>query len=789
MSRFKKIRSFTKCVFLFATFSLSIIIFFVSTKLIETKTRYLYWRSETSTEFLLVMVISNRDALESRRLIRQTWSNSHRNVRFMVGEHFCGYPPEQQMQGKCATNNRTVSVDHLQQYLKKEEHTTDQLRLEPNVVLLPVSDTYEQARKVNGCYAWALRNTDAKWILMVFDDSYVRIRLLEKYLRNNFDPEDNVIVVIGGTGDAVNVTENGHSIESASTEEKLTQTSLLSLGHIASRLAAKYAVSRGDFDPIPKIRAESQLTQSVHWKISENMTNVGNCSDISKLVITHTIPTNNMRACFYIDSVRSATKLTEQQRKTLNLNITTEYAGNFLHWQRFDVIIKMVYAFFYSTNKHVPDIFERAYTEHLRVWNKFLEYCSNIQPYWFDSVVPCQEKKKKTDFVSSFHNTITSIQKNGFRSDASQIPVDKGGIALNGAHRVAAATVLSKNATFQHVNTSYVEDWDYQFFQKLGLSKNLTDISMLEWMKIQLDLPRLTSKVFILSVFSTDQAKDKDMRKIVLEKCSSDKGILYEKIVTVNKLGMNQLITHMYGNQSWLGVKIDHILSLFKSSTFTVVFVFFFGKTLDKLTNCKHDIRTLYNYKNFKSSAHIPDSPEESLILAEMILNPNSVQFLNNARNGKDCKRIATEVARRSSLKPIPTLPGLFLGRDDLMIDSGSVLHLFNLRELTDVDILFLHEIDKRILGKKNDFRIEAHAFKSNSISSGRAWGEDHFTGAVKTKWDLFYDPANYGFCYGIKFVSPEQLVRYKLKRNEPQKDQHDVKLIRDMLNNTHIHK
>ena len=785
MSRFKKIRSFTKRVFLFATF-VSIIIFFVSTTLIETKKRYLMWKSETSEEFLLVMVVSSRDALESRKLIRQTWSNSHRNVRFMVGEQFCGYPPEQQMQGKCATNNRTVSVDHLQQYLRKEEHTTDQLRLEPNVVLLPVSDTYEQARKVNESYAWALRNTDAKWILMVFDDSYVRIRLLEKYLRNNFNPEDNVIVVIGETGDAVNVTENGHSTESASAKEKHTPTSLLSLGHIASRSAANYAVSRGDFDPIPKIRAKSQLTQSVQWKVSENMTNVGNCNDSSILVITHTIPTNNMRPCFYIDSVLSDTKLKEQQFKALITR--TEYAGNFLHWQRFDVIIKMVYAFFYSTNKHVPDIFERAYTEHLRVWNRFLESCSK-PPYWFDSIVPCQEKKNKSDFVSSFHNTITSIQKNGFRSDASQIPVDKGGIILNGAHRVAAATVLSKNVTFQHVNTSYVEDWDYQYYQKLGLSKTLTDISMLEWMKIQLDLTRLTSKVFILSVFSTDPGKDKDMRKIVLEKCSKDKGILYEKNVTVNKLGMNQLITHMYGNQSWLGVKIDHILSLFKSSTFTVVFVFFFGKTLDELTDCKYDVRTLYNYKNFKSSAHIPDSPEESLILAEMILNPNSVQFLNNARNGEDCQRIATEVARRSSLKPILTLPGLFLGRDDLMIDSGSVLHLFNLRKLTDVDILFLHEIDKRILGNKNNFRIEAHAFKSNSISSGRAWGEDHFTGAVKTKWDLFYDSANYGFCYGIKFVSLEQLVRYKLKRNEPQKDQHDVKLIRDMLNNTHIHK
>lgn len=774
-------RNFTKCLFLYAMFLVSVIIFFVSVTLIETKIKYRNWRPEPSKEYLLVMVVSRRDAFEARRQIRQTWSSSQKNVRFMVGEHFCGYPPEQQMQGKCATNHKTVSVDHLQQYLRKEEYTTERLRLEPNVVLLPVSDTYEQARKVYESYAWALRNTDTKWILTVFDDSYVRIRLLEKYLRNNFNPEDNVIV-IGETGDAVNITENRHLTENASFDEKYTPISLIHLGHIASRPAAKYAVSGGDFYSVLKIRAESQMAQSLQWKISENMTNVGDCNDNSKLVITHTVPTKNMRACSFIDSALSNTKLTEQKLKALN--ITTEYAGNFLHWQRFDVIIKMVYAFFYSIDKHVPDIFERAYTEHLRVWNRFQEYCSHIKPYWFDSALPCKDKKNKSDFVSSFHDTITSIQKNGFRSDTSQIPVDKGGIILNGAHRIAAATVLSKNATFQHTNTSYIDPWDYLFFQKSGLTNNLTDISMLEWMKIQLELPRLTSKVFILSVFSTDPAKDKNMRKIVLEKCSNDNGILYEKNITVNKLGMSQLVTHMYGNQPWIEDKIDHMLSIFnfKASTFKVFFMFFFGKTLDELTDCKHDIRTLYNHTYFKSSAHIPDSPEESLILAEMVLNPNSVQFLNNAKNGEECRKIATEVARRSSLKAIPTLPGLFLGRDDLMIDSGSVLHLFNLRNRTDVDILFLHEIDKRILGNVNDFRIEAHAFKSNAISAGRAWGEDHFTETVKTKWDLFYDPANYGFCYGVKFVSLEQLVRYKLKRKEPQKDQYDVKLIRDML-------
>ena len=165
-----------------------------------------------------------------------------------------------------------------------------------------------------------------------------------------------------------------------------------------------------------------------------------------------------------------------------------------------------------------------------------------------------------------------------------------------------------------------------------------------------------------------------------------------------------------------------------------------------------------------------------------MILNPNSVHLLNYGENGLECLGIAKELAKRSSLEPVSTLPGLYIGREDLMIDSGLVMHLFNLRKSTDIDVLFLRDIDKRILGNKNGFNIEAHAFKENVIAPGRPWGEDHFSETVKTKWDLFYDMKNYGVCYGMKFVSLEQLVRYKLKRNELQKDQHDVNLVLELL-------
>lgn len=368
-------------------------------------------------------------------------------------------------------------------------------------------------------------------------------------------------------------------------------------------------------------------------------------------------------------------------------------------------------------------------------------------------------------------------------SNTSQIPVDKTGFILNGAHRLASAIVLRRNATFQHLNYAKNYYQNYKFYTKRGLSSKLTNLVMLEWMKIQTKLPNFNMTVSILSIFSNKSERDQGMRKIVREKCSKDKNILYEHEVNINRLGIRQLITHMHGNKPWLTGKIREMLSLLRSGILTITFVYFFGKDLDQLRECKDEIRKLYNYKFFKSSAHIPDTPEESLILAEMILNPNSVQFLNHAENGKECQKLAEDLARRTSLKPIKTLPEIYIGREDFMTDSGSVLHWFNLRNRTDVDILFLHEMDKDVLEKKNGIGIEAHAFKSNAISGGKALGDDHFNKIVKTKWDLFYDSNNYGFCYGIKFVSLKQLLRFKLNRKEQrQKDKNDVMLISKIL-------
>ena len=96
------------------------------------------------------------------------------------------------------------------------------------------------------------------------------------------------------------------------------------------------------------------------------------------------------------------------------------------------------------------------------------------------------------------------------------------------------------------------------FFLHLGLQRRVIEMTVLEYLKIQLYL-NLTSQVSIVSLFSKDEDKETNMRSILRNKCSRDGTIVYEKGVVITKLVMKQFIILMYGLQSWIKAKINNM--------------------------------------------------------------------------------------------------------------------------------------------------------------------------------------------------------------------------------------
>ena len=64
----------------------------------------------------------------------------------------------------------------------------------------------------------------------------------------------------------------------------------------------------------------------------------------------------------------------------------------------------------------------------------------------------------------------------------------------------------------------------------------------------------------------------------------------------------------------------------------------------------------LYNDSNFKSSAHIPDTPHETLILAEMILNNSSLQLIDNGKHTDKYLDVVTEISKKTPSYPYSIL-------------------------------------------------------------------------------------------------------------------------------------
>ena len=123
-----------------------------------------------------------------------------------------------------------------------------------------------------------------------------------------------------------------------------------------------------------------------------------------------------------------------------------------LRWDRFDILIKRAYALHvleHGGSGAQPGAFAlAAFTEHLRVWNHFVERCGTPSAQAAHTS-NCTKKHGAEEFVHSFHSLILGMRSNGYDEKAAPpIPVC-GDVAVNGHHRIAAARSAPRAKTGQ----------------------------------------------------------------------------------------------------------------------------------------------------------------------------------------------------------------------------------------------------------------------------------------------------------------------------------------------------
>ena len=402
-------------------------------------------------------------------------------------------------------------------------------------------------------------------------------------------------------------------------------------------------------------------------------------------------------------------------RLTLPISVKDLFRPN-----RFDLPMKYLYAKFRENNIKSNFGLE-IYKEHLRLWNGFKEY---NRP----------EKNTFEAFQDEFDNILDSIKNDGFDGNKSKIVIDSENRLLNGSHRTVGCTLHHKDAEF-FIGEKYKDgqlDCGYKMFEEMGLSQDYLDASALE-------LCRLNRNLFIVSLFPSAIGHDSEVESIL----NQNGTVAYKKIIDLNSTGAFNFMRQMYYGEEWAGSWHNNFagfrdkarLCFTDNSPVRIYLVEF--NNIDVVQEVKLQIRNLFKIGNH--SVHINDTYEETIRLARVVFNENSIHFMNNSKleyyeNFEEQVNYYKEYIKQNSLDI-----------EDYCITASSILSIYGLREGNDLD--YLHK-SKEIEGHPD---IHSH----NSYGVGRYHTD---------KDNIIYNPINHFYYSDIKFASLNVVKQLKEK-------------------------
>jgi hypothetical protein len=394
-------------------------------------------------------------------------------------------------------------------------------------------------------------------------------------------------------------------------------------------------------------------------------------------------------------------------------------SSDLISLNRFDIAFKI---FYLRYKQKCPELSKELYRSHIcAITNGSFKEFGNLSKDSFKS------------FINDFDLIFNSIKEKQFDTSISLIPVTKeGNVLLNGAHRVASAIHLGIK-----VPTIKIDEKDpiynLNFFKTRGLSKFHIELAITEYLQHK-------TNIFIACIWPVAQkSKNQIIQSIGKEK------ILYSKTINFSPNGAQNLISVLYEGHSWLGDIEDGYKGAISkyAETFTsngkVTFIFFEYNNLNNVLELKSEIRS--ELKLGKHSIHINDNYNELIDLSKYILNDNSIHFLNNFN--------PLSIRNKYSLlkKYRKKILSMGFNLDDFVVVGSYSLNMFGITESNDLDYLSNNSV---II---DEDEIESH----NKIV-------DYYQKSIN---ELIYNPQNFFYYKGLKFLSLDRVMKFKENRGE----------------------
>ncbi|GJM07768.1 MAG: hypothetical protein DHS20C11_00440 [Lysobacteraceae bacterium] len=407
---------------------------------------------------------------------------------------------------------------------------------------------------------------------------------------------------------------------------------------------------------------------------------------------------------------------------------------------RLDIAAKYVYA--QARLRGQPSAWARhIYSEHIRAFNDFHEADGS--------------KSNEQGFVDAFDALIDSIKVSGFDDDRGPIPLAKDQIIFNGAHRLAACLASHSKLTAIEFPQHQADRYNYAYFERRGLPADV-----LEAMALQYCYLSQWAKVAV--VFPVGHQALSLLRNAI----GGEAAIIIDRQLRINESARPALIRSMYKDEPWVGHGsaptkglMEHVEQRFNGSE-PVTFLFFDGKDQTSLVEAKKQFRMAAGVGNF--SIHISDTQEETLRLAELVLNRNARHWLNTHRPSKTPRFDQLRAAfLTSATESSATL-------DNICLTGSATLAAYGVRDVDDLDYIATQNLPAN--------------FDTDDISCHHSQAA-YYEHALD---EIIADPRLHFTFDSLKIASLPVILEMKRIRNE-RKDQADVAKCEALLGNKKI--
>lgn len=387
---------------------------------------------------------------------------------------------------------------------------------------------------------------------------------------------------------------------------------------------------------------------------------------------------------------------------------------------RLDVIMKMEYAWAFRNNiATVGGWFYNLYKEHIRAINDFSELNNN--------------KENFLNFLETFHVLINEFEKGEWDSSRDKIEISNDGSIRNGGHRFALSNLYGYKFCEIIKTEKKPLDFSASFFLKRKLKQEFCLYALERYIKY-------SSNCHVLVLFPSRSYDIKEIEFKIRKKFKT----IFTKDIYLTPNGVHNLVLHMYRDQEWATLEKNQGYSLtlrHAQQRYTkgepVKMVIVDNPEIKDLHRFKREIREDLNKGNFP--IHVPDTHQEVLDLASLVLRDSGTIFLNNAKP-KNNKKVHTlmKMFHQWVVKEDYDI-------NDFCVIGSAYVSLEGHREVNDLDVI--------------DLKFRNCPIKNiNIIKKNSEWLKFYSA-------DKIFSPVNNFYYNGIRVLSRSLIKDFKKKR------------------------